>query len=76
MISSCCNESETRLDTAVQTELAEAHAVSRVAQPEAPAGADVEASLARALDAAAKAGEWGIVAQLAKELEARRTGCG
>jgi hypothetical protein len=33
---------------------------------------DVEASLARALDAAAAAGRFDVVAQLARELEARR----
>jgi hypothetical protein len=46
-----------------------------VASPpsDAPTGADVvEASLARALRAAATAGRFDIVAQLAKELEARR----
>ena len=32
----------------------------------------VEAALAKALDAAAAAGRWDIVAQLARELEARR----
>jgi hypothetical protein len=32
---------------------------------------DVEVALARALDRASAAGEWGVVAQLARELEAR-----
>jgi hypothetical protein len=37
-----------------------------------PALDPVEASLARALDAAAAAGRFDVVAQLARELEARR----
>lgn len=37
-----------------------------------PTGDPVEAALARALDAAAVAGRFDVVAQLAKELEARR----
>jgi hypothetical protein len=37
-----------------------------------PNGDVVEAALARALDAAAKAGRFDVVAQLARELEARR----
>lgn len=34
----------------------------------------LEAALAAALDGATRAGEWGVVAQLARELEARRQG--
>lgn len=37
-----------------------------------PAGDVVEAALARAVDAAAAAGRFDLVAQLARELEARR----
>lgn len=41
----------------------------------APPSADpVEAALAAALEKATAAGEWSVVAQLAKELESRRTG--
>jgi hypothetical protein len=37
-----------------------------------PALGPVEAALVRALDLAASAGRWDVVAQLARELEARR----
>ncbi len=37
--------------------------------------ADIERALVRALDAAATAGRFDIVAQLARELEARRLAC-
>jgi hypothetical protein len=41
-----------------------------------PTGDIVEAALARALEAAAGAGRFDVVAQLARELEARRLGTG
>jgi hypothetical protein len=37
-----------------------------------PIGDPVEVALAAALDGAAKAGRWDVVARLARELEARR----
>jgi hypothetical protein len=46
---------------------------SRPLVPIGPAQADVEMLLAEALAKAAGAGEWEVVMQLAKELEARRT---
>lgn len=42
------------------------------AQPAPHEGDDVEAALARALDRACEAGRFDVVAQLARELEARR----
>ena len=42
------------------------------ASPTAPPGDVVENALAAALAQASAAGEWGVVAQLARELEARR----
>jgi len=41
-------------------------------QPAKPDPIDVEAALVRALEGAAAAQRWDVVAQLAKELEARR----
>jgi integrase len=46
--------------------------VKRVLQARGEGGDAVEAALARALDAAAAAGRFDVVAQLARELEARR----
>jgi hypothetical protein len=45
----------------------------RLAGQEACAAHSIEASLAAALGEAARVGQWHIVAQLAKELEARRS---
>ena len=39
---------------------------------DAAAGVSVEAALARALVGATEAGRWDVVAQIARELEARR----
>jgi hypothetical protein len=51
-------------------------AVLALPAPDEPTGVDVvEAALAQALKAAATAGRFDVVAQLARELEARRT-CG
>ena len=50
------------------------HAPEALAATSPPVQGDpVEAALAVALDRASAAGEWGAVAQLARELEARRT---
>ena len=46
--------------------------VSEDARPSEPAGDAVEIALAAALEGATKAGEWGVVARLAEELQARR----
>jgi hypothetical protein len=48
----------------------DAHGLSASAEPEE--GASVEAALTKVLEGASAAGQWGVVAQMAKELEARR----
>ena len=51
------------------------HAPTPSTPPSTDAATDVERALVRALDAAAAAGRFDVVAQLARELEARRLAC-